>query len=282
MIGTTHKFTPAHVETRWDIVRRLRERYTVDVLFPLVGQDRARRSGDARRPAGDPRRRRARSGVQVSLRDVMLLLPCRRGNRLRRRADGQTPARDGAHHEAGRTVLAPRPGPTLALQLVRGRRFRRLGLAVRIAPAATRLEAGAGRPAPAPPPPHARLDLGLSATARETAADLVRGHRSAPSAARRRARRRRPGRTGRRPLAQLGDRDPRTQGMPIRPVRGHRVVGITGEDDAALDRYVGAMQPVRVAVAVPALVGVTHDPSDVLQAQASGAAAAHPTRDAGA
>ena len=36
---------------------------------------------------------------------------------------------------------APRPGPTLALQLAHGRRFRRLGLAMRIAPAASRQEA---------------------------------------------------------------------------------------------------------------------------------------------
>src|SRR5437762_4055935 len=36
---------------------------------------------------------------------------------------------------------APRPGPTLAIQLVRHARFRRLGLKVRIAPAATTQQA---------------------------------------------------------------------------------------------------------------------------------------------
>ena len=41
----------------------------------------------------------------------------------------------------GAQSSAPRPGPTLAVQLAHGRKFRRLGLAVRIAPAASRQEA---------------------------------------------------------------------------------------------------------------------------------------------
>ena len=36
---------------------------------------------------------------------------------------------------------APRPGPTLAMQLAQGKRFRRLGLAVRVAPAASKADA---------------------------------------------------------------------------------------------------------------------------------------------
>ena len=118
---------------------------------PVVGQDRARRGGAARRPPGDPRAGRAPSGASVSLRDVVVLLPRRRGDRLRRGADRQAPARHGAHPEAEAQSSAPRPGPTLAVQLARGRRFRRLGLAVRIAPAASS-GGRAGRAAPAAHP----------------------------------------------------------------------------------------------------------------------------------
>src|SRR5918992_3568579 len=49
------------------------------------------------------------------------------------------------------------------------------------------------------------------------------------------------------------------EGGPVRPRRGHRLVGVTGEDDAGARRYLLAGQPVGIARAVPALVGAAHD-----------------------
>ena len=104
------------IETRWRIARRMRGRYTVDVLFPSWGKARASRRSCAggRRVtlagAGQPRRR-------VSLRDVAyfylagedsgyVVVPIGRGRA--RRAHVLRPQAQSS---------APRPGPTLALQL---------------------------------------------------------------------------------------------------------------------------------------------------------------------
>ena len=140
VVGTTHKFTPFHVETSWTVVRKLRDRYTVDVLFPSWGKTarveavmRGGRRVTLARP--DAQRRK------VSLRDVVyfyiageetgyVVVPT--GRRPRATAHILRPVKQSS---------APRPGPTLAVQLVRGRRFRRLRLSVRIAPAQSKQEA---------------------------------------------------------------------------------------------------------------------------------------------
>jgi hypothetical protein len=120
-------------------VRRLRERYTVDVLFPSWGKaarvEAVMRGGRRVILAQLNARRR-----KVPLRNVVyfyvagedtgyVVVPTKR-------------PRATAHILKPRAQSsAPRPGPTLAVQLVQGRRFRRLGLSVRIAPAGSREEA---------------------------------------------------------------------------------------------------------------------------------------------
>ena len=140
VVDTTHKFTPAHVETHWAVARRIRARYTVDVLFPSWGKTarvEAVMRGGRRVTLAEPQRPRRR----VRLRDVVYFY-------LAGEETGYVVVPIGRRPRATAHILkpraqssAPRPGPTLALELAHGRRFRRLGLGVRIAPAADRLEA---------------------------------------------------------------------------------------------------------------------------------------------
>ncbi len=140
VIDTTHKFTPSHVETRWAVMRRIRARYTVDVMFPSWGKTarvEAVMRGGRRVTLAEPQRKRR----QVSLRDVAYFY-------LAGEETGYVVVPTGARPRATAHILrpkaqssAPRPGPTLAVQLAHQRRFRRVGLAVRIAPAANRREA---------------------------------------------------------------------------------------------------------------------------------------------
>jgi hypothetical protein len=58
---------------------------------------------------------------------------------------------------------------------------------------------------------------------------------------------------------ELGDRVIVRHGRAVRAVRGHRVVGVAGEDDAAAERDLLAGEPVGVAGAVEALVLVADD-----------------------
>jgi hypothetical protein len=140
VVGTTHKFTTSYVETRWNIVRKRRDRYTVDVLFPSWGKtarvEAVMRGGERVILAQRDAKRR-----KVSLRDVVYFY-------LAGEDTGYVVVPTGRRPRATAHILkpkaqssAPRPGPTLAVQLSRGRRFRRLGLTVRIAPAASRQEA---------------------------------------------------------------------------------------------------------------------------------------------
>ena len=50
--------------------------------------------------------------------------------------------------------------------------------------------------------------------------------------------------------------------LPVRPVRGHRVVGVAREHDPSGDRDLLAGQAVRIAESVPALVARAHDLAD--------------------
>ena len=141
VVGTTHKFTPAHVETRWSVVRKLRERYTVDVLFPSWGKtarvEAVLRGGRRVILAQSKAKRR-----KVSLRDVVYFYLAGEETGYVVVPTGRRPRATAHILKPGAQSSAPRPGPTLAVQLARGRKFRRLGLSVRIAPAASREEAG--------------------------------------------------------------------------------------------------------------------------------------------
>src|SRR3954447_25256989 len=55
--------------------------------------------------------------------------------------------------------------------------------------------------------------------------------------------------------AQLRDGGVRRHRLLVRAPAEHRIVGVAGADDAGAERDLLAAQPVRVAVAVPALVG---------------------------
>jgi hypothetical protein len=139
-VETTHRFEPSWIQTHWAVWRKVRRKFTVDVLFPswgstgtieavLAGGRRITLAGP-----GQPRRR-------VSLTDVAyfyvageetgyVVVPVDR------------PRRAVAHVVRPRKQSsAPRPGPTLALQIARHRRFNRLGLTTRIAPASSKDEA---------------------------------------------------------------------------------------------------------------------------------------------
>jgi hypothetical protein len=140
VVDTTHRFKPTYVETRWSIVRRLRAHYTVDVLFPSWGTGatvEAVLRGGRRVTLAKPGAKRR----SISLRDVVYFY-------LQGEDTGYVVVPVGARPRASAHILkprkqssAPRPGPTLAVQLARRRRFRRLGMAVRIAPAASKQEA---------------------------------------------------------------------------------------------------------------------------------------------
>ena len=67
--------------------------------------------------------------------------------------------------------------------------------------------------------------------------------------------------------AQLAHRRPRLQRSAPRPVRGHRVEGVAGQDDAARERDVLARAALRIAAAVPVLVLAQDDLRDVAEAR---------------
>ena len=140
VVDTTHKFTPAHVETRWAVVRRIRARYTVDVLFPSWGTtarvEAIMRGGRRVVLAQHKAKRR-----KVSLRDVVYFYIAGEETGYVVVPVGRRPRATAHILKPGRQSSAPRPGPTLAVQLAHGRRFKRLGLSVRIAPAADPLQA---------------------------------------------------------------------------------------------------------------------------------------------
>ena len=81
VVDTTHKFTPGHVETRWAVARRIRGALHGRRAVSLVGQDRARGGGDARRPPRDARRGRREAAQGLAARRRVLL-----PRRARRRA----------------------------------------------------------------------------------------------------------------------------------------------------------------------------------------------------
>jgi hypothetical protein len=140
VVDTTHRFSEAWIETWWSVSRRRRGRYTVDVLFPSWGRgariEAIMRGGRRVRLAAPGGRRRS-----VSLRDVAYFY-------LAGEDTGYVVVPTGRRPRAVAHILrpkaqssAPRPGPTLAVQLAQAKRFRRLGLSVRIAPAASRQDA---------------------------------------------------------------------------------------------------------------------------------------------
>jgi hypothetical protein len=153
-VETVHRFKSSHIQTRWKITRRRRGRLTVDVLFPSWGRDAQIEAVllDGRRVA------LAQKGISprvVRARDVAYYYVAGEDSGYVVVPIG-VPARGLAHIvRPKRQSSAPRPGPTLAIQIVRHGRFHRIGLAARIAPAATaeqaadaakRLRSGGKRP----------------------------------------------------------------------------------------------------------------------------------------
>ena len=140
VVDTAHKFTPGHVETRWSIARRVRARYTVDVLFPSWGKNarveavlRGGRRVTLAKPGAKRRKIRLASVAYFYIDGEdsgYVVVPI-----------GRRPRADAHILRPRAQSSAPRPGPTLALQLARERRFKRLGLSVRVAPAASRTQA---------------------------------------------------------------------------------------------------------------------------------------------
>ena len=126
-MDTTHTFSANHVETRWAIARRIRARYTVDVLFPSWGKSarvEAVLRGGRRVTLAQLKAKRR----DVSLRDVVYFYLAGEETGYVVVPIGQRP-RATAHILKPRAQSsAPRPGPTLAVQLAHGRQFRRLGL----------------------------------------------------------------------------------------------------------------------------------------------------------
>jgi hypothetical protein len=127
-IRVSHRFTPAAIQTRWDVTRRGRAApYSVDVLFPSTGRRGARVLA------------LLRDGSRVRVRDRRLPLARVRRLEVRSRHGGYTVT--PLNRPAGATVHVLRPapqpsapdaGPTLAVQLERAARFTRTALSVRI------------------------------------------------------------------------------------------------------------------------------------------------------
>ncbi len=140
LVDTTHRFTAGHVETHWAVARRVRARYTVDVLFPSWGKgarvEAVMRGG--RRVTLAQLKAKSRT---VSLRDVAYFYLAGEDTGYVVVPIGERPRATAHIVRPGAQSSAPRPGPTLAVQLAHGRKFRRLALAVRIAPAANPGEA---------------------------------------------------------------------------------------------------------------------------------------------
>ena len=140
VVDTTHRFTAGHVETHWSVARRIRARYTVDVLFPSWGKA-ARVEAILR---GGRRVTLAKLGAKrrkVALRDVVYFYVAGEESGYVVVPTGRRPRATAHILKPGAQSSAPRPGPTLALQLAHDRRFRRLGLAVKVAPAANKTHA---------------------------------------------------------------------------------------------------------------------------------------------
>jgi hypothetical protein len=136
-VETTHVFKPKWIETRWKIARKLRGRYSVDVMFPTWG----RKSAQIEAVLFDGRR-------------VLLAGPLLRARRLRLRKvayfylagkeSGYVMVPIGARKRGTlrivrpkRQAAAPEAGPTLVVELTRQKKFKRLEFAARIAPATT-------------------------------------------------------------------------------------------------------------------------------------------------
>jgi hypothetical protein len=135
-VETVHRFKPAHIETRWKVTpKRRRKRLTVDVLFPSWG----RQAHVEAVLVNGTRVTLAQKGLpsqRLRMRDVAYFYLA--GEETGYVVVPKGPVRGFAHIlRPKRQSSAPRPGPTLAIQLVRQARFRRIGLTVRIAPAAS-------------------------------------------------------------------------------------------------------------------------------------------------
>jgi hypothetical protein len=112
----------------------------VDVLFPSWGKAarvEAVMKGGRRVVLAQAGKRRRK----VALRDVVYFYIAGEETGYVIVPTGRRPRATAHIFRPRKQSSAPRPGPTLAVQLVRGRRFRRLGMTVRIAPAASRREA---------------------------------------------------------------------------------------------------------------------------------------------
>jgi hypothetical protein len=134
-VETTHVFKPKWIETRWKIARKLRGRYSVDVLFPTWGRKSAQVEAvlfDGRRVvlagplvrAGRVRLRHVAYFYSAGKESGYVMVPI--GGRKRGVARIIRPKRQAA---------APEAGPTLTIELAHQRKFKRLDFAARIAPA---------------------------------------------------------------------------------------------------------------------------------------------------
>jgi hypothetical protein len=134
-IETFHRFKATHLETRWKVVPRRKGRLTVDVLFPSWGRS-AQIEAVLVSGARVTLARKGMPGRRVRMRDVAYFY-------IAGEESGYVVVPTGAPRGAAhilhpkRQSSAPLPGPTLAIQIVHQARFRRVGLEVRIAPAAS-------------------------------------------------------------------------------------------------------------------------------------------------
>jgi hypothetical protein len=133
-VETTHTFKRDHVQTRWKIARRKRQRYTVDVLFPSWG-----RSAKIEAILLDGSRKvLAQSGLRsprAQLRNVRYFY-------IAGKETGYVvvaPGRRGAAHifKPKRQGAAPEAGPTLALELVHRQKIKSLEFTALVAPASS-------------------------------------------------------------------------------------------------------------------------------------------------
>ena len=227
--------------------RALHGRCAVSLVGP--GTQRSRRScaaGAASTLAAPGRRRRS-----VSLRDVVYFYIAGEDTGYVVVPTGQRPRATAHILRPKAQSSAPRPGPTLAVQLAQGKRFRRSGLGsahrsgARTSGDAARVARWLRRRTQ---PAHALKPNASDGGVLPGAAACWNRRRSMACCSRSALHERvddirieLPAGT----LAQLADGDPGTQRVAVGPVRGHGVVCVAREDDAARQRdvFAGAAGP---------------------------------------
>ncbi|MBE2316470.1 hypothetical protein DVA67_010820 [Solirubrobacter sp. CPCC 204708] len=129
-VRVTHRFTPRHIQTRWDITRRGNRALSADILFPSTGRGRQASVTAV-----------LKDGSRVTVGSTRIALARVSRLEVKSQFSGYTvtplsrPAGAGVHlMRPAAQSSAPEAGPTLAVQIARNERFSKVAFTARITP----------------------------------------------------------------------------------------------------------------------------------------------------